>query len=180
MNLEAKIEGFLFYKAEPITVMELANVFSVPVNEIEEALENLGKNLAGHGVTLIRNNVEVTLGTVPELSDLLEKIKKEELGKELSKASLETLSIVLYRDGVTRGEIDYIRGVNSSFILRMLSIRGLVKRVPHPTDNRTYIYKPTIDLLRYLGVTSVEELPDYEATVQALSAAFSQADTKEE
>ena len=180
MNLEQKIEGFLFYKAEPVEFTELASIFSVSKEEVMEAVNTLATHLEGRGITLIRTATEVTLGTIPELSELLEKIKKEELSKDLSKASIETLAIVLYRDGVTRGEIDYIRGVNSSFILRMLSVRNLVKRVQHPNDSRAYIYKPTIDVLRFLGINSVQELPEYEATVQTLSSAFSQTETKEE
>lgn len=102
---------------------------------------------------------------------MLEQIKKEELNKDLSKASLETLSIILYKNGAPRSLIDYIRGVNSNFILRALSIRGLVEKVNDPKDNRRYIYKPTFELLSYMGVTSIEELPDYENVLKNLSEA---------
>jgi segregation and condensation protein B len=104
---------------------------------------------------------EITLGTNPEFSKLIEHLQKEELKKDLSKASLETLSVVLYKNSVTRAEIDYIRGVNSSFTLRMLSIRGLVEKSLDPKDNRRYIYKPTFELLSFMGVKNVEELPEY-------------------
>ena len=72
----------------------------------------------------------------------------------------KTLSIILYKNGVKRSEIDYIRGVNSSFILRALSIRGLVDKVVDPDDNRRFIYKPSFDLLSFMGVTSIKELPE--------------------
>ena len=74
---------------------------------------------------------------------------------------METLSIVLYKNGVSRAEIDYIRGVNSSFTLRALSIRGLVERIIDNKDSRRYIYKPSFELMSYMGIKSVEELPDY-------------------
>ena len=74
---------------------------------------------------------------------------------------METLSIILYKNGVSRSLIDYIRGVNSSFTLRALSIRGLIEKNIDPEDNRRYIYRPTFELLSFMGIKSVEELPDY-------------------
>lgn len=180
MTLEAKIEGILFYKAEPVAISELIKMLSVTKDEIIQGLLNLESSYAERGIVLVRANDTVTLGTSAELSQLLEVLKKEELNKDLSKATLETLSIVLYKNGVTRGEIDYIRGVNSSFILRNLSIRGLVERVVHPTDTRKFIYKPTIDTIRFLGITKVEELPDFEVSSKMLTEAFSAQSSKEE
>ena len=180
MTLEAKIEGFLFYKAEPVSIKELSTAFSVSEEEVLQSIESLRISCEHRGIILMQIDSKVTLGTNPELSAMLEVIKKEELGKELSKASLETLAIVLYKNGVTRGDIDYIRGVNSSFILRALAVRDLVERVPHPTDSRMYVYKPTIELLRFLGVSRVEDLPEYETSLKVLSDAFSQVQTTEE
>ncbi|KKR79438.1 MAG: Segregation and condensation protein B, partial [Candidatus Nomurabacteria bacterium GW2011_GWA2_40_9] len=97
-------------------------------------------------------------------------LQKEELNKDLSKSSLETLSVILYKNGVNRREIDYIRGVNSSFTLRALSVRGLVERVLDPADSRRYVYKPTFELLSFMGIKSVEELPDYATVLSTLEA----------
>ena len=110
---------------------------------------------------MVEKDNEITLGTSPEISELIENLQKEELNKELSKASLETLSIILYKNGTTRAEIDYIRGVNSSFILRALSIRGLVEKMVDSKDSRRFIYKPSFDLLSFMGVKSIEELPEF-------------------
>ena len=81
--------------------------------------------------------------------------------KDLGKAGLETLSIILYRGPATRRDIDYIRGVNSQFILRNLLIRGLVEKIQNPDDQRTFFYKPTFQLLSYLGIGKLEDLPEY-------------------
>ena len=162
MNLEQKIEAILFFKGEPISIKKLGGILKVSEDEVKEAVFNLKNNLANRGIMLLEKGDEVTLGTAPELSDLIENLQKEELNKELSKASLETLSIVLYKNGASRGEIDYIRGVNSSFTLRALSIRGLVEKTTDPKDSRRIIYKPSFDLLSFMGVKSVEELPDWQ------------------
>ena len=171
MNLENKIEAILFWKGEPISRKKLAEILKVGFAEINEGIEKLKINLEGRGVTFLEKDDEVMLGTAPELSSLIEHLQKEELNKELSKASLETLSIVLYKNGVTRAGIDYIRGVNSSFTLRALSIRGLVEKIIDPKDNRRYLYKPTFELLSFMGVKSVEELPDYESVKNGIEIA---------
>lgn len=161
MNLESKIEAILFWKGEPISRKKLGEILKAEQSEINESVEKLKENLKERGVVLIEKENEVTLGTTPELSKLIEDLQKEELNKELSKASLETLSIVLYKNGVSRAEIDYIRGVNSSFTLRALSVRGLIEKTLDPKDNRRFIYKPSFELLSFMGIKSIEELPNY-------------------
>lgn len=161
MNLDNKIEAILFFKSEPISLKKLQDILKVSKEEIEEAIEKLKTNLKNRGIVLLEKSDEITLGTAPELSKLIENLQKEELNKELSKASLETLSIVLYKNSASRAEIDYIRGVNSSFTLRALSVRGLIEKNTDPKDNRRYIYKPSFETLSFMGIKSVEELPDY-------------------
>lgn len=161
MNLDNKIEAILFFKSEPISLKKLQDILKVSKEEIEGAIEKLKTNLKNRGIVLLEKSDEITLGTAPELSKLIENLQKEELNKELSKASLETLSIVLYKNSASRAEIDYIRGVNSSFTLRALSVRGLIEKNTDPKDNRRYIYKPSFETLSFMGIKSVEELPDY-------------------
>jgi segregation and condensation protein B len=163
MSLEAQIEAILFWKAEPVSRKFLAEALGRPEEEILSALQNLERQLAERGVILMWKDEEVLLGTKPEAGELIERLTKEELGKELGKAALETLAIVLYQAPVTRARIDYIRGVNSSFILRHLQIRGLVERIPNPADARGFLYRPTFDLLQHLGAAKVEDLPEFEA-----------------
>lgn len=161
MNLEQKIEAILFWKGEPMTRKKLSEILGVGQIEINEGIEKLKENLKNRGVIVMEKDNEITLGTIPEMSELIENLQKEELNKDLSKASLETLSIILYKNGTTRAEIDYIRGVNSSFILRALSIRGLIEKIIDPKDNRRFIYRPSFDLLSYMGIKSIEELPEF-------------------
>ncbi len=171
MNIEQKIEAILFFKGEPVSRKKLGEVLGVGQLEINEGLDKLKENLKERGIVLQEKDDEVLLGTSPQFSDLIENLQKEELNKELSKASLETLSIILYKNGVGRSLIDYIRGVNSSFTLRALSIRGLIEKSIDPEDSRRYIYKPTFELLSFMGVKSVEELPDYESVNSSISSA---------
>lgn len=161
MQIEQKIEAILFWKGEPISKKKLSEILSASLEETESALQKLKENLGNRGIALLEKDGEVTLGTAPEMSTLIENLRKEELNKDLSKATLETLSIIIYKNGVSRNEIDYIRGVNSSFSLRALSVRGLIEKEVDPKDSRRFVYKPSFDLLSYMGVKSVEELPDF-------------------
>lgn len=174
MNLEQKIEAILFWRGEPITLKKLAQILEVDIKEVEEALIELEKNFSSRGIVLMRKEDEITLGTSPFVSNLIEGLTKGELERDLGKAGLETLSIVLYRGPIRRVDIDYIRGVNSSFILRNLLIRGLVERInakeaDSTTDNhgslsvgRGFLYKPTLKLLSFLGITNIHEMPEYD------------------
>ena len=166
MNLEAKIEGLLFYKGEDIEIKKISELLKVSNEEVEETFKKLEENFSGRGLVIVRKNDSVMLGVSAELGPLIESIRKEEITKELTKSSLETLSIILYKNGVTRSEIDYIRGVNSSFIVRNLLVRGLVEKIIDPKDSRRFIYRPTFDTLTYMGIKSIAELPNYE-TVKA-------------
>ena len=160
--LSAQIEAILFYKAEPLSVKRLAQIFNKDETEIKNAIRELKEELKGRGLALVEWEDEITLGTSKEMSTLIKNLMKEELVKDLGKASMETLSIILYQGPISRADIDYIRGVNSSFILRNLLIRGLIDRIENPKDQRSFLYKPTLDLLSHLGLSKITDLPDYE------------------
>lgn len=162
MTLDQKIEAILFFKAEPVSLKKVGQMLAVEEDDIKQGLTILEEKLSGRGIKILYKDDKVMLGTIPEMGELIETIIKEELSKDLGKAGLETLSIVLYRGPIVRSKIDYIRGVSSTFILRNLLVRGLVERVSNPEDQRSFLYKPTFELLSYLGISRVEDLPEYE------------------
>jgi segregation and condensation protein B len=159
-NADIILEALLFVKTEPISRKKLAELLKTDDEGVNEAVSALKEKLSGRGVQILENGNEVMLGTAPEASGLIEAILKEELNKDLGRAGLETVSIILYKGPVAKTEIDFIRGVNSQFILRNLLVRGLVERVPNPTG-RSSMYQPTFELLRYMGISNINDLPDY-------------------
>src|SRR5690606_22261090 len=171
-------EAVLFYKAEPVKISRLAEILNLSEIETEEALKKLRSNLINRGLEIIEKDREIVLATTAESAEVIDKMTKEELAQDLGKAALETLAIVAYRGETSRAEIDYIRGVNSSFILRNLMIRGLIERIPNPNDNRGYLYRPTFDFLAHLGLTDIKQLPDF-TTVEEEIKTFLQS-TKED
>jgi len=171
MDLEVQIEAILFFKGEAVSFKFLADILEVKEEEIGNHINSLKENLKNRGIRLIQNRKMVMLGTSPDVSEIIEKIRKEELSRELGKASLETLSIVLYQSPVRKAQIDYIRGVNSGSILRNLLVRGLIEKKVDKKSQRSFLYYPTFKLLSYLGVSKLEELPEYQKVQKELAKA---------
>ena len=170
MDLPQKLEAILFWKAEPVSLKKLAQLLDVDAAAVREGLVALESSLKGRGITLVQTDDEVMLGTAKELSPLIEQLTKDELTRDLGKAGLETLSIILYQGPISRANIDYIRGVNSQFVVRSLLIRGLVERVDNPEDSRSFLYKPTLQLLSHLGISKISDLPEYEQVRNEIEA----------
>ena len=161
LSLDAHIEAILFWKGEPVSLKRLADIVKKEPKEVEDALLVLEGRLKDRGLALVYKDKEVMLGTSPAASATIEELAKDELVRDLGKAGLETLSIIIYQGPIARGEIDYIRGVYSNFILRNLLVRGLVERIPSQKDARSFLYRPTFGLLQHLGIRRVEDAPEY-------------------
>ncbi len=163
-NILAKIEAVLFAYGEPISTERLAKILGISKEELSAFLEKLVSELnrEERGISLIKNNNKIQLATKPELTKLLEDIVKQEFTEDLTPASLETISIIAYSGPISRADIEYIRGVNSSFTIRNLLLRGLIERSVDPKRANAYIYTASFDLIKRLGLSSTSDLPDYE------------------
>jgi segregation and condensation protein B len=147
------IEAFLFWKGEPVTVRDVSKALDLDADQVDTALTLLAHTSEkdqehGRGIVLVRYGDKVTLGTHPETSDVIEALTKEELSRDLGKSALETLAIILYQGPVKRSQIDYVRGVNSQFILRNLLIRGLIDRSVDAADERVFEIFPSCLILK--------------------------------
>lgn len=163
-NLTGAIEALLFVYGEPLEIKRIAKILKVEESVIADALKELEQEYLSknRGLSLIVNNSRVQLATKPEFASLLEDFIKEEFKENLTPASLETLSLIAYLGPLSRAQIDYYRGVNSSFILRSLLVRGLIERLSDPKRPNTYLYQTSFDLLKYLGISKAEDLPEYQ------------------
>ncbi len=180
MALEHKLEAALFYKGEPESRRVLAKLLGVSMDEFDEVVVRLGNSLENRGIRLLKVEDQLELVTAPETSEVVTAMRKEELVRDLGKAGSETLAVVLYRGPVSRADIDYIRGVNSAFILRNLQVRGLVKRIQNPSNARSFLYEATPELLKHLGIATVGELPNYEETLKELRSFEDEKDVQHE
>lgn len=161
MNIEQIIEAILFASGRALSERKLADLLGKKPEEISGILDSLQEKLSERGVILQRYEKEVELVTHPEAAEYVSKVIKDEEQGELTRAALEALTILAYRGPMTRPELEQIRGVQSSMILRNLMIRGLVEQKEDMRLGQV-TYAVTFDFLNHLGLKSIKDLPEYE------------------
>jgi len=161
--MKSQIETLLFISAKPMTVRQLAELTAKPEKEVAVACEELvaACKTESRGVQVIKDGLKYQMVSAPENAKLVQEFIKDETTGELSRPSLETLTIIAYRGPVSKIDLDRIRGVNCSLIIKNLLMRGLIEAKADKKKNETY-YTVTLDFIRFLGVNDVQELPDYE------------------
>ena len=158
-QLHAIIESLLFVAEEPQQIGTLSKVLNTPRQGIERAIETLIESTADRGIYVQRHGDLVQLSTTPEAAPYIEYFLEVDYGR-LTRASLETLAIIAYRQPATRGTIEAIRGVNSDHGVATLLARGLIEdvgRVPGP--GRAVLFGTTIRFLEYFGLQKPDDLP---------------------
>ena len=161
-KLKSIIESILFISGESVKISRISKIAGAPKPEVENAIMALQNDYAIRGLAIIKKEDMVEMATNSENSEFVSELVKSEIQEKLSQAALEVLSIVAYRSPITRADIEAIRGVNSSYTLRSLLMRGLIERIDNPSDNRGYLYKISFDFMKTLGIESIEKLPDWE------------------
>lgn len=157
---EVILESLLFVADLPVPVKNLAEAIGCEMTEVEKALENLSQEFEERGLRLQRNKGQVQLVTAPECAPFIERFLGLSQSGKLSPAALEALSIIAYRQPVTRPDIEAIRGVGSDGVLRTLMAKGLIEEVGRlDTVGHPVLYGTTFDFLQYFGLSSLEELP---------------------
>lgn len=155
------IEGLLFVSAEAVTVDHLAAVIACPAQRVEAALEQLKESCQQRGIRLQRQGKKVQLVSAPEVTDYIERFLGLTTSARLSTPALETLTIIAYRQPITRPEIESIRGVNSDGVLRTLLSKGLVEEVGRlDTVGHPSLFGTTFEFLRYFGLEDLKDLPE--------------------
>lgn len=159
-SLTSFIESLLFVANEPVALSDLAQTLNVSTDEVTDAVEGLRDVYAGRGLRIQRTNGRVQMVTAPETAPAIERFLGLELSGKLSEAAMEVLSIVAYRQPVTRPDIDAIRGVNSDSVLRTLLARGLIEEVGRlDAVGRPILYGTTFEFLQHFGLESLDDLP---------------------
>jgi segregation and condensation protein B len=156
---EAALEALLFVAERPLARREIATLAGVDRATVDARLGDLEVALSGRGIRLVLSNDRVELVTAPETGALIARYVGADAVR-LSPASLETLAIVAYRQPVTKGAIERIRGVDSDYTIRSLLHRRLVVELGRSeAPGRPYLYGTGFEFLERFGLTSLEELP---------------------
>jgi len=161
-KLQSIIESLLFVSGEPLKISRLAKICAVSKNEAEAALAGLEEDYkTGRGLEIITKDELVQLATNSENAEFVSQLVSGELSAEPSKSALETLSIVAYKGPLTRLQIEAIRGVNCTYALRSLQLKGLIER-KESVSARGYEYEISFEFLKCLGISKASDLPDWQ------------------
>ena len=163
ISLPAMVESILFVATDPVPISVLASVLEAKPTQVEDALQRLKAEYAQRGVRILRMGDRVHITTAPRAAQAVEKFLGMEHTIGLSRAALETLAILAYKQPLTRPQIDAIRGVNSESVLDNLVAKELVEELGR-TDGpgRPILYGTSEAFLRHFGLESTAELPPLE------------------
>ncbi|TYT20273.1 SMC-Scp complex subunit ScpB [Corynebacterium urealyticum] len=171
-QLRSRVESLLLVSDEPVAAEELAEACSVDSSQVEDALRQIAEEFdaRGSGFDLREREGLWRLYTRPENSDVVEAKILQGTQQRLSRAALETLAVVAYRQPVTRSQVAAVRGVNCDGVMRTLALRGLIRQVEVAAEGEeetaaagpggAHLYETTDLLLEQLGIESLDELPD--------------------
>lgn len=157
------LESILFASGKPVALSVLKKTLDVSDKALLDAVSDLKSrfNKTSSGIHLIEADGKIQFVTNPEQSESVKAFLKQEVLGELTRPSLETLTIIAYRGPITKPEIEQIRGVNCGLILRNLLMRGLIDET-ESIERLQQVYSVSADFLRHLGLHKVSDLPDYE------------------
>lgn len=176
----AALNALLFASGKPLEKKQARALLDLTEGEFAAVIEAADKMLEGSGLGLIETESELELRTSPDASPLVKKLRESELSRDLGKASLETLAVIAYQDSATRGEIDWVRGVNSTASIRTLLLRGLIEGREDAADKRRLRYSLTTEALAHLGIGRREDLPRASELSPATAAVITEAATASE
>ncbi len=162
-NTSARIEAVLFVAASPVTPNQIAETLDLSVKEVEQALEELKIFYENRGLAIQCYGGKYQMTTAANLASDVEKFLGLELATRLSRAAIETMAIIAYRQPITRPGIDAIRGVSSDGVIKSLLSRGLIQEVGRAEGpGRPILFSTTVDFLQHFGLNSLDQLPPYE------------------
>ena len=164
--MEAVIEGLLYVQGDiGLTIKDIMNILEIDEDTAKRAVLSL-KNYYDENKRGLRINVQgntIKLTTREEHKEYYAKLLENPSSNGLSNSAIETLAVIAYNEPITRGEVDAFRGVDSSYVMRRLLAKGLIKECgKSDTPGRPILYKTTDEFLDYFGLASKEDLPSIE------------------
>lgn len=168
-NIKSVIESILFVASRPLSAAQIAKILDIEKDAAESALKEIAAAHDESGVVLLESGGLWQMATNAKNSTEVKNFLNADLREKLTDATVETLAIIAYRQPISRGEIEAIRGVNCQYSIRHLLMRGLIQKIPSPSDSRQVLYETTLEFLQHLGLKSVADLPDFESLVKQIA-----------
>ena len=165
-QLKSQLESLLFVSNKPLSSKQLAKFTEADLTEVKQALTELITERKNSGVVILEASDNYQMATSGENTDLVKQFLNSDLREKLTDATVEVLAIIAYRQPISKSEIEAIRGVNSQYSIRHLLMRGLIEKVSNPTDGRSNYYQITTEFMQQMGITRIEDLPDFTELVK--------------
>jgi segregation and condensation protein B len=162
-EIKSALMSMMFVMGDPIEIKDAADVLGVEKSEIRDAMDEMAEEMdrPGSGIRIRRINKSYQMVSAPENQEYIKKLCTPVKMKKLSQAALEVLAIVAYKQPVTKGQIDVIRGVKCDRVLAGIEEKGLVKIVGRSDAiGRPYLYGTTDEFLKNFGFSSLKDLPE--------------------
>lgn len=157
----AAFEAILFASGESVPKDAIAESLEISESEVEELYIKLSEKYKDGGITVIKLDTDYQLTTKKDYYEYVRRVTEPKRNTPLSNAALEALSIIAYKQPVTRSQVDYIRGVDSSSSMSRLINCGLIEAIGvSDAPGRPSLYATTKEFLRAFGLESLEDLPD--------------------
>ena len=164
--MEGRIEGLLYVQGDlGLTINQIEDILEIPEEEAKRLVLNLKnyyeENNRGLRINYLGNTIKLT--TKEEHQKYYQKLLESPSSNNLSESALEVLAIIAYNEPITRGDLEKLRGVDSTYVLRRLLAKGLIKECgKSDLPGRPILYKTTDDFLDYFGLASIKDLPNIE------------------
>ena len=170
-NLESVLESVLFVAGEPVLISDLCIKFDVKPKEIDKAFENLKKKYdENSGIQILKFNGKLQFSSNSKNVDYVTSVLNPIRQRSLTKATLETIAIIAYKQPVTRMEIEEVRGVNSDYAINILLEHKLIEIVGHKeTVGKPALFGTTDEFLKKFNIGDINELPDYETLLSEVN-----------
>ena len=162
-EVKAIIEALLFIWGDPLSIKDISKILEIDEKQIEEILGEMQNdfNYNRRGIKIIRIDNKYQLCTRPEHYPWISKLTQQKGSKTLSAAALETLSIIAYKQPITKNEIEGIRGVRCDKAVETLINRELIEEKGRlERTGRPIIYGTTDEFLKYFGLEDLDDLPE--------------------
>jgi len=162
-TIHRAVESLLFISHKPLSIKELAKLTESSADQVVSVVTELVHHYRERsgGIELLQIGDSYQFATSSDMREVVERLVKHEMTGELTRPSLETLTVIAYRGPISRAELELIRGVNCSIILRNLLMRGLIEAT-EDKERVTTVYTITFNFLKHLGLQRIEDLPDFE------------------
>lgn len=180
-KLDSVLESLLFLSGEPLKIDVIAESLDLQKSEIKKAVTRLKHKYSGAcGIQLLEYNGKVQFATNPDYKDEVASVLNPIKEKELSKATLETVAIIAYKQPVTKLEVESVRGVNCDYTMQILMNLGLIEvvgikdAIGHPK-----LYGTTDEFLKRFRLETIDALPDYQNLLQSIEELKNRRDEAE-